>query len=139
MGQFDGVMLYRRCADLTTPASNKIRRLFHSDIFSLNPTTQLYFRNHFATTSNHYNAVRIPFTLLRSPLTSNSTMLATILSSAVASLAAALRFLADGLAAIAYANNVSRSTIPPTVLYMYTKFSSRSMIPMSSSRLPAPV
>jgi hypothetical protein len=69
-------------------------------------------------------------------------MLATILSSAVASLAAALRFLADGLAAIAYANNVSRSTILPTLLYttlLYTKLSSRSMIPMSSSRLPAPV
>lgn len=69
-------------------------------------------------------------------------MLATILSSAVASLAAALRFLADGLAAIAYANNVSRSTVPPTLLYntlLYTKFNSRSMILMSSSRLPAPV
>lgn len=69
-------------------------------------------------------------------------MLATILSSAVASLAAAPRFLADGLAAIAYANNVSRSTVPSTLLYttlLYTKFNSRSMILMSSSRLPAPV
>ncbi|OBW65042.1 MAG: 60S ribosomal protein L20 [Aureobasidium pullulans] len=67
------------------------------------------------------------------------TMLATILSSAVASLAAALRFLADGLAAIAYANNVSRSTIPATLLYIYTKYRSGSTIPISSSRLPAPV
>lgn len=69
-------------------------------------------------------------------------MLATILSSAVASLAAALRFLADGLAAIAYANNVSRSTIPPTLLYttlLYTKFSSRSTILMSLSQVSAAV
>ncbi|KAL2031027.1 hypothetical protein VTO58DRAFT_108382 [Aureobasidium pullulans] len=51
-----------------------------------------------ATTSQRHQTITMP------------TMLATILSSAVASLAAALRFLADGLAAIAYANNSCIST-----------------------------